>query len=70
MLDEIQERLEQILNECSEEDREKYLLIKVIISNDEWYNKVDVDDVISILVDLNYTKEEAKDIYMQLKGIN
>ncbi|MDE6292560.1 MAG: hypothetical protein K2L98_02640 [Bacilli bacterium] len=70
MLDEIQERLEKILNECSEEDREKYLLIKLIISNDEWYNKVDVDDVISILVDLNYTKEEAKDIYMQLKGIN
>ena len=70
MSDEINARLEEILNNCQKEEKEKYHLIKIILSDDEWYNKVDTDDIISILVDLGYTKEEAKDIYMKLKGIN
>lgn len=70
MLDELKTRLEEILAKCPEENREKYLLIQIIMTDDDWFNKVDVDDVISILVDLEYTKDEAKDIYMKLKGIN
>ena len=70
MSDEINARLEEILNICQEEEKEKYHLIKIILSDDECYNKVDTDDIISILVDLGYTKEETKDIYMKLKGIN
>ncbi len=70
MSDELANRLEELLNNCSEEEREKYLLIKIIMADNEWYNKVDTDDTISIIVDLGYTKEEAKDIYMKLKGIN
>ncbi|MCX4364764.1 MAG: hypothetical protein OSJ70_03225 [Bacilli bacterium] len=70
MLDELQTRVEELLAKCQEDDREKYLLIKIIISDNEWLSKVDVDDAISILIDLEYTKEEAMDIYMKLKGIN
>ncbi len=70
MSDELTNRLEELLNNCSEEEREKYLLIKIIMTDSEWYKKIDVDDTISIIVDLGYTKEEAKDIYMKLKGIN
>jgi len=70
MLDELQTRVEELLAKCQEDDREKYLLIKIIISDNEWLSKVDVDDAISILIDIEYTKEEAMDIYMKLKGIN
>lgn len=70
MLDELKVRLEELLAKCPEENREKYLLIQIILSDKDWFNKVDVDDIISILIDLEYTKEEAIGIYMKLKGIN
>lgn len=69
MLDEIKEKLDNILANVDEENREKYTLIKDIISNPEWYNQIDVDTCISILVDLGYTVDEARNVYMQLKGI-
>ncbi|MDE6142047.1 MAG: hypothetical protein K2G03_05540, partial [Bacilli bacterium] len=60
MLDELRERLNKKIANCSEEDREKYYLIEIIMLMDKWYNELDADDVISILIDLEYTKEEAK----------
>lgn len=69
MLDEIKEKIDNILADVADEKREKYTLIKDITSNPEWYNQIDIDTCISILVDLGYTVEEAKDVYMQLKGI-
>lgn len=69
MLDEIKEKIDNILADVADENREKYTLIKDITSNPEWYNQIDIDTCISILVDLGYTVEEAKDVYMQLKGI-
>lgn len=69
MLDELMIKVNEILENCSEEETEKYSLIKSIISTEEWYKQIGVDTVISILVDLGYTVEEAKKIYMQLKGI-
>lgn len=70
MLDELQSRLEEILANCQDQNREKYLIIKIIMADDNWYNKISIDEIISILVDLGYTVEEAKEIYMKLKGIN
>lgn len=70
MLDELMTKVNTILEECSEEDKEKFTLIKSIISTEDWYKQIDVDTIISILVDLGYTIEESKKIYMQLKGID
>lgn len=70
MLDELRNRVENILDKCPDEDREKYLIIKIIMMDQDWYNKIDIDTFVSILVDLEYTIEEAKDIYIKLKGIN
>lgn len=70
MLDELRNRVENILDKCPDQDREKYLIIKIIMMEQDWYNKLDIDTFVSILVDLEYTIEEAKDIYMKLKGIN
>lgn len=69
MLDELKEKIDDILANVDEENREKYTLIKNIMSNSNWYNEVDIDVCISILVDLGYSVEEAKKIYMQLKDI-
>ncbi len=69
MLDELNNKVSKILEDCPEEEREKYELIKGIMQNPDWYNQIDVDTVISILVDLKYTEEEAKQIYMQLRNI-
>lgn len=70
MLDELQIRVDKLLDKNEEENREKYLTIKTIMANQKWYKKIDVDTCVSIFIDLEYTIEEAKEIYMQLKDID
>lgn len=69
MLDELMAKVDDILANIDDENREKYTLIKNIMSNPNWYMEIDVDTCISILVDLGYNVEEAKKTYMELKGI-
>jgi len=45
---------------------EKYNLIKSIISNSKWPNETPVDIIFSILVDLEYSDEEIKDLYRNI----
>lgn len=69
MLDEIKDKLANILASVTDEDKEKYTLIKNILEEPEWFSKIDADTCISILIDLGYSLEEAKEVYMKLKGI-
>lgn len=48
------------------EDERKKKIITSIINNENWYKEISFDTFISILLDLNYSKEEAKDMYTNL----
>ena len=47
-------------------DYKKRKVITSIINNEFWYKEIDFDTFISILLDLGYTKEEAKGMYTNL----
>ncbi len=59
-LKEINDRLSKVA------DLRKKKLITSIVSKDNWYLNVSFDTFISILLDLNYSKEEAISIYKNL----
>lgn len=46
------------------EDKRKQKLISTIIKKDKWYNNIDFDTYISIMQDLGYNNDEAKEIYI------
>lgn len=54
--------LEHRLNKI--EDKRKQKLISTIIKKDKWYNNIDFDTYISIMQDLGYNNDEAKEIYI------
>ena len=59
--------LEDISNRLSNiTDDRKRKLITSILKKDNWYEIIDFDTVISILMDLDYTKEEAVSFYEKL----
>ena len=59
--------LEDISNRLSNiTDDRKRKLVTSILKKDNWYEIIDFDTVISILMDLGYTKEEAVSFYEKL----
>lgn len=54
--------LEHRLNKI--EDKRKQKLISTIIKKDKWYNNINFDTYISIMQDLGYNNDEAKEIYI------
>lgn len=69
MSDKLIAKVDDILKNVNDSDREKYEIIKNIISTDDWYNKIDAEVTLSILIDLGYSMSEAQKEYMNLKGI-
>ena len=62
MMKNIESRLNQI------QDQEKKKLISTIIKNEKWYRDINFDTYISIMQDLGYNQNEAKDIYVLLNS--
>lgn len=62
MMKNIESRLNQI------QDQEKKKLISTIIKNEKWYRDINFDTYISIMQDLGYNQNEAKDIYVILNS--
>lgn len=52
--------------ELSSKEKEKYELIKTILSEDDCFFKIDADTACNIIKDLGFNKEETIEIYKEL----
>lgn len=59
-LEEVNDRIEAL------DDPRKKKIISSILKNSRWYLEMDVDIVISILIDLGFNKTQSVEIYKYL----
>lgn len=64
----MQKKLKELCNKLIEEnkDEEKYQTILKLLEEEQCFFKLSIEDSISILMDLGFTKEEALNIYTEL----
>ena len=56
--------LEQVKERCNTlKEGPKKKVITTIVSDKNWYKKINFDTIINVLHDLGYSIEEAKEIY-------
>lgn len=62
--------IEELINRCDKllevNHDEKYKLIKDILSNEKCFFEMTAETSINILIDLGYTEENAKKVYLKL----
>ncbi len=59
--------LQQVQERCKKlKDGPKKKVITTIVSDKNWYKKVNFDTIVNVLHDLGYSIDEAKEIYEML----
>ena len=68
MIQELRNRVDILLDNVKDNELlfTKLTIIKKILSDEKCFFKMPIDDAYNILLDLNYTKDEALNIYKQL----